>query len=243
MGSTPNLIQTPHNQETQWLNSFQQSASISNGCGITWRPIFTAGANGSRVHAISVYNPSNRSEYFWLAIGKVLTAAGNIATITKHDTVNGGGGDLDTITRSSGSFVTDGWAVDMQLLIVGSGTQLNNISRAIGGFAVSNTVMQLEATNIFSATDSSPAATTELVAFSVLGSVNLAAATGTQGSTNAVAPTTILNNVNMPFVFPGADDLLTLGPNEILLGYLSYDSTPVPTATSPYGITVFGGDY
>ena len=85
-------------------------------------PIFTAGSSGSRVHAIAVANTDAGANTALLYYAKRLTLQSAMGTGTFVD----GGGGSDTITRTLGSFVTDGWLIGDRLLVSGPTTLANS---------------------------------------------------------------------------------------------------------------------
>lgn len=91
---------------------------------------FLAGSSGSRVHAISVAATDAGANTLLVYYADALTLESNMGTGAFVDN----GGSADTITRGSGSFITDGWLVGDRLWVHAPTTLLN-------GFFVTVTVV------------------------------------------------------------------------------------------------------
>lgn len=91
--------------------------------GHATRPVlvFTGGDYGARLHALSAVNigSANTLKRF---IGKRLSVQSLMGVGTLVD----GGGSADTITRTVGSFIDDGWTVDDWLVVNRATTLANN---------------------------------------------------------------------------------------------------------------------
>lgn len=112
----------------------------------TWRPeiktiddsystrpakIFTAGSSGSRVHQASFTSTDNANIDAKLYYIEQLTSQADMGTATHVD----GGGGSDTLTRTTGSFITDGWKVGDILFVHGSTTRANDYIIELTGVA------------------------------------------------------------------------------------------------------------
>lgn len=183
MGSAPNLIQTYRNQYTQFLNSYWPASTTTAGVA-AYRPIFTGGENGSRIHAVSVSNPGSATT-FTLAAGNVLTTQSSSATGALTVQANLSSTD-DSLTRATGNWITDGWKVGMKALLVGCTTEGNNVCAYVT--SVSATVLTLQA-HTFSTPDSTGSTTSgaKVVQFGILAVTNLAADAGQTNGTAALS--------------------------------------------------------
>ena len=81
-----------------------------------------AGSSGSRIHGISVANTDAGANTMIMYYAKRLTLQ---SAMTVGAFVDGGGGS-DTITRTGGSFITDGWLVGDRLLVSDPTTLANS---------------------------------------------------------------------------------------------------------------------
>jgi len=96
----------------------------STGCAIGW----LAGINGSRIHAINVVSSDGSNAVSLIRyIGKPMTLQSNMGTGQYATTT--------TITRSSGSFITDGWLVGDKCIPIGSTTRANDKTLTITAVA------------------------------------------------------------------------------------------------------------
>lgn len=91
--------------------------------GHATRPVlvFTGGDYGARLHALSAVNigSANTVKRF---IGKRLSVQSLMGVGTLVD----GGGSADSITRTAGDFLADGWTVDDWIVVRGATTLANN---------------------------------------------------------------------------------------------------------------------
>lgn len=79
--------------------------------------VFKAGALGSRVHAVNIAGNDTSARDLQLYYGKKMTLQSAMGTTSWTS---------GTITRSSGSFLTDGWAVGDTVIPIGSTTRAND---------------------------------------------------------------------------------------------------------------------
>lgn len=111
MGTTPNLVETYKSV----------GASLGDGNSTNPKRVVVAGSDGARIHQMVLATndgSSNTAKLYHLEQMTLQSAMGTGA----H--VDGGGSD-DTLTRTTGSFLTDGWLVD-DLLFVHASTTLAN---------------------------------------------------------------------------------------------------------------------
>lgn len=159
--------------------------------------------------------------------GVVLTLASNMgtATLTK--------GTPDTITRSSGSFLTDGWLQNMRVFLLGSTTLANDVATFLSA-AVTSTTLTMTASTL-NTSESFPS-TGKLIQLSYLASMSLPASSG---SSSSVASVSGLNPADLATLFGVPDNFLTLGASDMLLASVS---TAV-AANKSVDIVVDGADY
>lgn len=121
MTSTPTLVQTYKSA----------SKSLQNGHGTRPVRVFQAGANGSRVHQMLLTlsdTAANVATLYHLTQMTLLSAMGTGAHVD-------GGAGSDTLTRSSGSYITDGWQVGDLLYVYGSTTLANDYAARVTAVA------------------------------------------------------------------------------------------------------------
>jgi hypothetical protein len=214
MSATPTFVASYASQETQILNQY------GAGIGV---PIWTAGVNGSRIHAIACANDDTNTPTLTLYRGSVLStnAAAGMAITTS------------TITRTSGSFVADGWLANNRVFVMNETNNLANqivqplSSVAAGTLTFSGTPLH---------TDASPPTSLQLVRASLLWALAVVAGAG---NTSAVPAQNVLQPSQYPSFYPAPDTFLMLGPNEILIAVLS----GTVTALKSVDIIVDGGNY
>src|ERR1700685_2312681 len=128
--------------------------SIVASHGTRPRVIFTAGGNGARIASLSCFQDDNTGggsgtpHSVDLYIGRLMTAGSAMGSgqLTQ--------GTPDTITRSVGSFLTDGWLQDQRILIQGSTTLGNDVAAHLAAPVTSNTLSLTGGT--LAATEASP---------------------------------------------------------------------------------------
>lgn len=173
--------------------------------GHSTRPVvvFTADAtDGSRVHAINAVSGDTAANTARLYVGRPLSLSASMGTGAFVD----GGGGSDTITRSSGSFVTDGWVVGDRLLAVNSTTLANDFLTTLTAVA-SGTLTFATATV---GTAENFAASTALYRVAQLGTFTIPASAGNDAaepSVNLLDPSVISQLLADPNIF----DLLPAG--------------------------------
>lgn len=96
--------------------------SLVAGYGAQPRPLFTAGSAGSRLHSLRVSGSNTSQLQLDIILAESVTLQTNMGTGAFVD----GGGSSDTITRTVGSFVTDGWRVGERFVITGATTLAND---------------------------------------------------------------------------------------------------------------------
>lgn len=185
-----------------------QARTFVNGHSTRPRPIWTPGASGSRVFFASMAASLATNPTLYLAEQMTLQSAMGTGA---H--VDGGGGS-DTITRSSGSFVTDGWQIGDILWVLGSTTLANDY--------------KIQLTNVASGTLTFATATVTTAENLPSGSilyrlhqlVTVAGASNT-GNSTTVPATNLLDIAMVPALFPGSDAALFVPPTWLLTASLS----------------------
>ena len=104
-------------------------ALLTPGHSTRFKSLLRAGGDGAKVWAINVATSDGSNNSLKLARAKAVTLAANMGTGTLVD----GGGGSDTLVRSSGSFVTDGWLVGDTLQLIGATTLANDFSVILTG--------------------------------------------------------------------------------------------------------------
>ena len=196
-------------------------------------PIFTAGSLGSRVHGISLTSTDAGANTALLFQGTQMTLQSAMGTGAFVD----GGGSDDTITRTSGSFVTDGWLLGDRLLVVGPRTA--PLTTLLNQFFV--TITTLAATTLSFATATTNTAEdfpsgAIMYRLSQLHLTTVAANAGNAASTDSLDM--LITDYPIADVTP--DRYIILGANDILAMSLG---TAVGADPDRVDVTVYGGDY
>lgn len=216
MSSTPLFFAQPRTEPSVFIPGFAQRPRI----------IFKPGAAGSRIHAISLSSSS--------ATNPINVQFGIARPLTQNETdaifVNGGGG-AHSITRVSGSFVTDGWRPGDRLMAQDSTTLANDNTAIVTSVAA----LTLTLPTGFVTTQENFAAATALYRLALKHYV--AVPTGA-GKPSAVTVSG-LDTTQDPELDPSPDRALTLGPNERLVAMLS----ATLASTETLDVIVSGYDY
>lgn len=191
-------------------------------------PIWTAGSSGSRVHGIAVTNTDAGANTALLYYAKRMTLQSAMTVGAFVDN----GGSPDTITRTSGSFVTDGWLVGDRLLVSGSTTLANSF------FVTLTVVAALTLTFVTATVDTAENFPTGAIMWklSQLHLTTLAINAGNAASTDALDM--LIND--WPIADASPDRYITIEADDALA--MSLGTAP---GASPdrVDISVFGGDY
>jgi hypothetical protein len=187
--------------------------------------IWQGGSSGSRVHAISLAVEDSAANTAILYYAERMTLESAMGTGAHVD-------DGDTITRVSGSFVTDGWLAGDRFVVSGSTTLLN------GFFATLTTVAALTLTFATGNTNASEDFPSGAIIWrlSQLHLTTMSAQAGNAASTDALD----MLITDFPPADVSPDRYLTLGPND---GLALSVGTAIGASTDRLDITVFGGDY
>ncbi len=189
---------------------------------------WTAGSSGSRVHGISVANTDSGGNTAILSYAKRMTLE---SAMTVGAFVDGGGGS-DTITRTGGSFITDGWLVGDRLLVSSPTTLANSFFITLTGVAA------LTLTFATATVDTAENLPTGAIIWklSQLHLTTLAANAGNAASTDALDM--LITDWPIGDVTP--DRYIILEAND---GLVFNVGTAVGAAPDRVDIAVFGGDY
>lgn len=189
---------------------------------------FLAGASGSRVHGISVANTDSGGNTAILYHAIRMTLQSDMGTGAFVDN----GGSADTITRSSGSFITDGWLVGDRLWVYAPTTLANGFFVTVTGVAA------LTLTFATASTDTAENFPTGAIIYklSQLHLTTLAANAGNAASTDALD----MLVADWPIADITPDRYITLSANDALVFSVG---TAVGADPDRIDITTFGGDY
>lgn len=127
MATTPLFVSAPRTQLTLFVP----------GHGTRPRVIFSPGTSGSIVNKIMAASTDGSANNVQLGHAEALTLQSNMGTGSLVDN----GGSADTITRTSGSYVTDGWLVGDRLMVQGATTLANDFEVVLT--AVTSTTLTL----------------------------------------------------------------------------------------------------
>lgn len=191
-------------------------------------PIWTAGSSSSRVHGIAVANTDDGGNTALLYYAKRMTLESAMGTGAFVDN----GGSPDTITRVSGSFVTDGWKVGDRLLVSDPTTLANSF------FVTITVVAALTLTFVTGSVNTAENFPSGAVMWhlSQLHLTTLAANAGNAAATDALDM--LITDWPIGDVTP--DRYITMQADDALV--MSF-GTAVGASPDRVDVTVFGGDY
>ena len=201
--------------------------TIVPGIGTRPRVIASPGSSGSEITAISVSTNDGAAQDLQFGIAEVVTSQANMGVGALVD----GGGSSDSVTRTAGSFVTDGWRVGERFLIQGATTLANDFLAVIE--SVSATTLTFATATVATAEDL--AADASLYRYHDLGYVDVAAGSGRP----SVVGVSGLDTTQMPWLDPSPDRLMNLGPNDFLVAAL----VNALTSGEYLDVAVFMGDF
>lgn len=217
MGTQPIFISTYRNEHQQFVPGYATRP----------RKLWTPGASGSRIHAVNIATNDSVANELQLYVGKKITDQADMGTGALAD---GGAGD-DSITRTTGSFVTDGWRVGERLLLQGATTLANDFEAFLT--TVAATTLGLP-TGTVDTVENLPSGA-EL--FRLLKLTYLAVPLGS-GEPSVVAVSG-LDITQMPALDASPDRFIMLGPNDVLFGAV----TTLMGTDEVLDVVVSGGDY
>jgi len=191
-------------------------------------PIFTAGSSGSRVHAISLASTDAGANTALLYYAKKMTA---VADMTTGAFVDGGGGS-DTITRTAGSFITDGYKIGDRIVVAGATTLANSFFVTLTGVAA--LTLTFATAQVDTAEDFPSGAI--IYRLCQLHLTTVAINAGNAASTDALD----MLITDFPIADVSPDRYIILGPDDALAMSVG---TAVGAAPDRIDIMVSGGDY
>ena len=217
MATTPLFLAQNRGEQTLFVPGFAQRPRV----------IFTPGNLGSQIIGINLASVGPAGTVnVQLGVARKLTAEGTLGT---GAFVDGGGGD-DSITRSTGSFITDGWRVGDRMVAQEASTLDNDFEALLTAAAA--TTLSFATATVASAENF--LAGTFLARWAY--GWNVAVPTGSGVSTGAVSG---METADAPFFDGSPNRRLELGPNDLLMA--SLDTTMLTSQT--LDISVVAGDY
>lgn len=185
-----------------------RSENVAIAAGHTTRPVraVRAGASGSRIHQMVLTTNDAGANTVVLYHAQQMTLQ-SAMTVGAHVD---GGGSSDTITRTAGSFITDGWKVGDLLFVHGSTTLANDFLTRITGVTATTLTF---ATGTTAANENLPTGAI-LYKASALGTVAVAA---NAGVSSGVPSIDLISPALFPEIDASPDRYRTLGPNNALL--------------------------
>ena len=219
MAASPIFVGTWRNEATVFIAAHGTALAL---------PVFTAGSSGARVHAIAVANTDAGANTALLYYAKRMTLQSAMGT----GAFLNNGGSPDTITRTSGSFVDDGWLIGDRLLVSDPTTLANSF------FVTLTVVAALTLTFVTGTTDTAENLPTGAIMYKLaqLHLTTLAINAGNAAATDALD----LLGADMPTVDVSPDRYLTIEADDALV--MSLGTAP---GASPDRVDVMvgGGDY
>ena len=184
-----------------------------------------AGASGSRVHGVAVASTDSGASTMILYHAQRMTLQSAMGTGALTDST-------DTCTRTSGSFITDGWLVGDRLFVHGPTPLANTFFVTLTGVAA----LTLTFTGSTVDTAENLPSGAILYRLAQLHLTTLAANAGNAASTDALD----MLITDWPAADATPDRYLTLGANDALVFSVG---TAVGASPDRVDITCWGGDY
>ena len=191
---------------------------------------FTAGSSGSRVHGIALANTDAGASDCTLYHAEQMTLQSAMGTGVFDDNA----GSPDTITRTSGSFITDGWLVGDRLWVHGATTLGNGFFVTLT--AVATLTLTFATGTVSADTDENFPTGAIIYRLAQLHLTTVAANAGNAASTDALDM--LISDFPIADVTP--DRYITLGAADALVFSVG---TAVGASPDRVDITCFGGDY
>ena len=176
---------------------------LTNGHADRPRVIFPEQANGSRIVFASASSSDNADNVIGLLAVEALTLQSAMGTGAHVD----GGGSSDTITRSAGDFLGDGWRVGDRLLVQGSTTLANDFMTVLTAVASGTLTF---ATNTVNTAENLPAGA-KLYRAAYLGSVPILTNSGIPAATPKKS-VNLLDPNYIPSILSHPDTFLPCAP-------------------------------
>jgi hypothetical protein len=184
-----------------------QHRQLVPGHATRFRPLWTPGTSGSQISGVGLRSSDTAANAAIIGIGKAITLASAMGTANFVDN----GASADTITRSVGSFVTDGWITGERLLANGATTLANDFDVLLTGVAAGTLTLATGGGTVNTA--EALAAGVKLYRLIQLGIISIPLSAG---STEAAASISGLDTTELPFLDVSPDRLLLLGSDDIL---------------------------
>lgn len=197
--------------------------------GHSTRPVvaFVPGASGAKIERINIGSSDAGANNVQFYIGKKRTLASAMGTGALVD----GGGSSDTITRSGGSFVTDGWIAGKRMIVAGSTTLANDFAAILTAVAAGTLTF---ATATVNTAENLPS--TAVLYDAVLGWYVAVAAGSGQPSVAAVSG---LTTTAAPMTSANLENGFDLDPDDVLFAAV----TTALTGSETVDIYIDGFDY
>ncbi len=167
--------------------------------------VFAAGANGSRVHQASLVNTDNAAQTAFFSMLKQMTLQSDMGVATHVD----GGGGSDTFTRTTGSFITNGWKVGDIAYFYNSTTRANDFKVELTAVAALTLTFATGTTN----TGEVFPAGGIIYKIAQLSKPDVPASAGNSSGIPAID---LLDDAVNPIFDASPDRYLVLGPNDAL---------------------------
>lgn len=170
---------------------------------------------GARIIDGKVTSTDSAAKSLKLYIGEQLTLYANMGTVTTTATTNA------TITRSTGSFITDGWKAGDQLMLDGAVSAANNGTVGVIT-AVTATTLTLSGVTAISVAETQ-GADFRVIRLSQYGQIPVPA---NAGNSDSVPPVKLFGHANDVY-----NDLgIQLGATNLLIGALVANASALPAA-------------
>lgn len=219
MASSPLFDGSARTEQTLFVPGFAQRPRV----------LWSAGSLGSRITNINLASGDAGAQTPQFYVGKPLTLADNMGTGALVDN----GASADTITRTEGSFLTDGWQVGDRAFVQDPTTLANGFQVLLTAAAALTLSLATGGGTIDTAENLPSGA--KLLRLTALHSLSLAAAAGFSGNV-AVSG---LDDAQLPGLNAGVNRELVLGPDTLLLAALS----ATLGAGETVDVTLFGYDF
>lgn len=217
MADTPLFAGSRHSEILTLVPNFSTRPRIA----------FVPGTSGAKIERINISSTDAGANNVQFYIGKKRTLASAMGTGALVD----GGGSSDTITRSGGSFVTDGWLAGMQFLVAGATTVANDF-KAILTAAAAGTLTFATATVDTAENLPSTAALYELIEAWYV-------ATGAGSGLPSAAAISGMTTTALPMLSANQESGFDLQADQVLIA----SAVTALTGTERIGIFVDGFDY
>lgn len=238
MSTAPTFVNGYRNGSCRFVNAGEHVAVL-----------FRGGPNGSRIHKISLAQDTTQAVDISFFKAKILTDNARVAAgIQPEDSGLGLTPVLalgtNTITRTNGSFIQDGWRLQDAVAVLGSNTNIQNQTIA-HMTTVAATTLTFTAAQ-WQAADATPSPTMQLARARLLWSKSMVSGSG---NTTAVPADNLLSITNYPSLLAAPDQFVLLGPGELLLahwgpyGAVHGSLTALPAVNKSIDIDCEGGDY